>query len=162
MTFFERESLDRIKVAVFTNHPAVKGTRCWVYPSVCVSNRSHWAWGKTGGAGGMRLVPPLHPEGPEGLAKQGAGVAPSARHRSTMAGGSWSLVPPSPAPLHERPAGRQQEGWGGQEAVENGRNGSDTQHNRLLWSGEDTDRGRRWKHSSDTMQLTTSSNELTH
>ncbi|KAK2849111.1 hypothetical protein Q5P01_008945 [Channa striata] len=58
----------------------------------------------------MRLVPPLHPEGPEGPAKQGAGVAPSARHHSTMAGGSWSSVPPSPPPMREHPAGRQQEG----------------------------------------------------
>lgn len=83
-----------------------------MYGFMIASNRPHsCAWGQTGGAGGMRLVrPPLHPEGPEGPAKQGAAVAPSARHQSTMAGGSWSSVPPSPPPLHEHPTGRQQEG----------------------------------------------------
>lgn len=91
----------------------------------------------------MSLVSPssLHPQGPEGPAKQGAGVAPSARHRSTVAGGSWS---PDPRllllhpllfhlpPPRGRPAGRQQEGLGGQEAGENGWNGGDTRDNRLL------------------------------
>ncbi|KAK5864802.1 hypothetical protein PBY51_016014 [Eleginops maclovinus] len=105
----------------------------WLHISERVSNRSHsCAWGQTGGAGGMKLVPPLNPEGPEGPAKQGARVTPSARHQSTMAGGSWSSVPPSPPPLHKRPAGRQQEGLGGQEAAENGWNGGDMQYNQLL------------------------------
>ncbi|KAK2904162.1 hypothetical protein Q8A73_010819 [Channa argus] len=91
--------------------PSGSNVHVWVCIFFCVCNRSHSsAWGKTGGAGGMRLVPPLYPEGPEGPAKQGAGVAPSARHQSTMAGGSWSSVPPSPPPMHEHPAGRQQEG----------------------------------------------------
>lgn len=65
------------------------------------------AWGQTGGVGGMRLVPPpLRPEGPEGPAKQEAAVAPPARHQSTVAGGSWSSVPPFPPPLHEHPTGK--------------------------------------------------------
>lgn len=105
-----------------------------MYGFMIASNRPHsCAWGQTGGVGGMRLVPPpLHPEGPEGPAKQGAAVAPSARHQSTMAGGSWSSVPPSPPPLHEHPTGSQQEGLGGQEAGENGWNFGDMQDNRLL------------------------------
>jgi len=80
----------------------------------------------------MRLVPPLHPEGPEGPAKQGAGVAPLCQAPEHY--GWWQLVlcPSPPPPLHQRPAGRQQEGLGGQEAAENGWNGGDMQYNQLL------------------------------
>lgn len=77
---------------------------------ISVSNRSQHAWGKTGGAGGMRLVTPLHPEGPEGPAKQEAGVGVSARLQSTMLVAAGPLSLPPFAPLLEHPAGRQQEG----------------------------------------------------
>lgn len=109
----------------------------------------------------MRLVPPLNPEGPEGPAKQGAGVTPSARHQSTMAGGSWSLSLPPLLPCMSTPrAGNRR----GEEVKRQQRIGGTAATCRIIgfYEAERTQTERDGKHISDTMQLTTSSNELTH
>lgn len=125
---------------------------------ISVSNRSQHAWGKTGGAGGMRLVTPLHPEGPEGPAKQGAGVGVAARLQSTMTGGSWSSVPPSLC----SPAGAPRRQATGGVRRSRGRRARMTRTIIGFYEVQRTQTEGDGKFNSDTMQLTTSSNELTH
>lgn len=127
------------------------------------SNRSRpCAWGQTGGVGSMRLVPPpLHPEGPEGPAKQGAAVGPSARHQSTMAGGSWSSVSPPLLPCMSAPqAGNRR----GEEVKRQERMGGTLATCGIIgfYEAERIQTVRDGKHGSDTMQLTSCGNELTH
>lgn len=127
-----------LKSAGFEMHVAV---------CICVPNRSHCAWGKTGGAGGMK--PPFflpkktggkNPtlNGQKALARQETQVGCCASHQSTVAGGSWSSAPPSPCSPAWAP--RRQGNRRGEEVKRQERTG-DMQHNRLLWSKKDTSRG---------------------